>query len=448
MVNRSMHNKNDKYRHLIKIFQAGLRAVEPAAAVHKYCRLNGDVFSVDGFDYDLGKFEKIIVLGGGKAAAPMAKAIEEVLGDRIYGGMIIVKYGHLETLQKIAIREAGHPIPDQNGLNGALELYRLACEADEKTLVICLISGGGSALMPLPVSGLTLEDKQEATRLLLASGATIEEMNVIRKHLSVIKGGGLVRAVFPATLVTLILSDVVGDCLDSIASGPCVADTSTFGSCKAILEKYAIKTKLPVAVVQYIESGAAGDVPETLKPGEAFLKQSQHVIIARNFDALLQAKVKAEEDGYTTLLLSSTFAGESRELAAYHVAIAREIEKHGYPLSPPACILSGGETTVKLHGRGKGGRNQEFALAAAIKMAGLNNCAVLCAGTDGTDGPTDAAGALVDETTVQRAEALFIDPQEYLDNNDSYHFFDKLDDLYKIGPTNTNVMDLRIVLVG
>jgi hydroxypyruvate reductase len=302
--------------------------------------------------------------------------------------------------------------------------------------------------MPLPRAGITLEDKQETTRALLACGATIHEINTIRKHLSAIKGGGLAKAVYPATLVTLILSDVVGDDLDSIASGPCVPDSSSFADCQAILTKYSIGDDIPATVLLHIESGLAGNIPETPKAGEIFFKKTQNVIVASNFDALLKAKEKAIELGYNTLLLSSMIEGETRMVAANHIAIAREIQSHSQPFPQPACILSGGETTVKIKGTGKGGRNQEFTLAAAIKMAGMENVTVLCAGTDGSDGPTDAAGALADENTADRAKTAGLDPQQYLENNDSYNFFDRLNDLYKTGPTNTNVMDLRIILVG
>ena len=438
---------SDKRRNAIDIFLAGLQAVAPGAAIKEFCWLDGEILIVDGQSYDLDRFDNIYVIGAGKAGASMAKAIEELLGDRITAGLITVKYDHLEKLEKVKIQEAGHPVPDQNGLDGAQAIYQLAASADENTLVICLISGGGSSLLPLPVSGVSLEDKQETTKVLLACGATIQEINAIRKHLSIIKGGGLAKAVYPATLITLILSDVVGDDLDSIASGPCVPDSKTFSDCKAIFDKYSITNDIPPRVLQHIESGLARNVADTPKAGQDFFKKTQNVIVASNFNALLKAKEKADELGYNTLLLSSMLEGETRDVAANHIAIAREIQLHGYPLQQPACILSGGETTVKIQGTGKGGRNQEFALAAAIKMVGMKNITVLSAGTDGSDGPTDAAGAIVDGTTLQRALNVGLDPYQYLDNNDSYNFFNKLNDLYKTGPTKTNVMDLRIVLI-
>jgi glycerate 2-kinase len=448
-MKQSMTNQiSERYKNAVEIFQAGLQAVAPGPAIKRFCQLNGEILTVDGQNYDLNQFDRIFVLGAGKAGASMAKAIEDILGEQISAGIITVKYDHLEELKKIKIQEAGHPVPDQNGLDGARAIYQLGSSAEERSLVICLISGGGSALMVLPAEGITLEDKQITTQVLLDSGATIHEINTVRKHLSAIKGGGLARAIYPATLITLILSDVVGDDLDSIASGPCVPDSGTFSDCKAIFAKYSIENQIPPGVLLHIESGIAGNVPETAKAGKTFFEKTQNVIVGNNFQALLKAKEKADELGYNTLLLSSMLEGETREVAANHIAIAREIQLHGYPLPQPACLLSGGETTVRIQGSGKGGRNQEFVLAAALKLGGMENIVVLSAGTDGTDGPTDAAGAFADETTLQRAQTAGLDPQKYLDNNDSYHFFDRLDDLFKTGPTNTNVMDLRIILIG
>jgi hydroxypyruvate reductase len=437
----------DRYRDAIAIFQAGLAAVAPGAAISRFCRLEGDLFFVDGVEYDLRQYRKIFILGAGKAGAAMAKSVETMLEDRITEGIITVKDDHLEELKRITIRQASHPVPDARGLAAAREIYSMARRADKETLVICLLSGGGSALLPLPVNGVSLEDKQETTRVLLSCGATIHEINSVRKHLSVIKGGGLARAVYPATLVTLILSDVVGDDLDAIASGPCVPDPTTFVDCMTIFTKYGIEKKIPVSVYDHIRAGLAGKVTETPKKDQEFFAKNKNIIIGRNFDALTRAKEEAEALGYKTLLLSSSIEGETREVAACHMAVAREIGLSGNPVRKPACLLSGGETTVTIRGVGKGGRNQEFVLAAVLRMGGLRKIVVLSAGTDGTDGPTDAAGAVADETTLERAAERGLDPQQYLDKNDSYHFFAGLGNLYKTGPTNTNVMDLRIILV-
>jgi len=441
------HTSLATYANAIEIFQAGLKAVAPGTAIKSIVQCSKNILTVRDQQYDLNQYEDVIVIGAGKAGASMAKAVEDILGQRITKGLITVKYGHVEPLKTIELVEAGHPVPDENGICAANKMIQLAHEAGEKSLVICLISGGGSALLPLPVDGVSLMDKQETTKVLLGCGATIHEINAIRKHLSVIKGGCLARAVYPATLITLILSDVVGDDLDSIASGPCVPDPRTFADCLAILDKYDITAQIPVNVLNYLSSGNEGQVAETPKHGEIFFTKTQNEIVASNFNALLKASQKAESLGFNTLLLSSMLEGETREVACNHIAIVREIKKHGYPLKTPACLLSGGETTVKIRGEGKGGRNQEFVLAASIRMADIKNVVILSAGTDGNDGPTDAAGALADDTTLVRAEQLEIDPKMYLDHNDSYNFFDMLGDLYKTGPTNTNVMDLRIILI-
>lgn len=432
---------------IAEIFQAGLKVVAPQVAINKFCELRGNVFRIDKREYDLDTFTRIVVLGAGKAGASMAAAIENILGSRIDEGLVVVKYGHVEPLSRVRIVEAGHPVPDANGYRGAKAMYDLALTADKYTLVICLISGGGSALMPFPVTGVSLEDKQETTGLLLGCGATIHEMNTVRKHLSKIKGGGLAKAVFPATLACLILSDVVGDDLDSIASGPCTTDTTTFSDSLEIIKKYQLQQRIPQSVKEYLVKGIGGEVEETAKPGEELFEDIHNVIVASNFEALYSSKIRADELGYNTLLLSSSIEGETRDVADFHMALAREIITHNYPVAMPACLLSGGETTVSIKGKGKGGRNQEFALATALKMRDMENTVVLSAGTDGNDGPTDAAGAIADSSLLKRAEEADLNPAEYLENNDAYHFFDALGDLYKTGPTNTNVMDIRIILV-
>lgn len=435
--------KNDA----VRIFQKGVQAVEPGAAVKKYCRLEDRKLLVGEMVYDLSLFKRLYVIGTGKATAPMAAAIEDLLGSRIAGGIINVKYKHTAELDRINLREAGHPVPDNNGQQGAEAIYNLVKEAGDDDLVICLISGGGSALLPLPFAGLTLKDKQDTTNVLLSCGATIHEINAIRKHTSMIKGGRLAQAAYPATLISLMLSDVVGDDLDVIASGPTVPDSSTYEDCLNIFNKYNITKKLPETVVKHIKAGVSKKVAETPKPGNPVFEKTYNLVIGSNIEAIMTAKQEAENLGYNTLVLSSMIEGETRQVALVHGAIAREILKTGYPLPPPACILSGGETTVNITGKGLGGRNQEFALAAAIDITGKENIVVLSGGTDGTDGPTDAAGAIVDTTTLRRAKVLGLDPYHFLSNNDSYHFFEKTGDLLMTGPTNTNVMDLRIMLI-
>ena len=430
----------------VSIFYSGLRAVEPGAAVKNYCHVEGNQFFVGDRKYDLSRVNDIFVIGAGKASAPMAVAIEDLIGSRIKHGIINIKYGHTAEVAHIKLIEAGHPIPDKNGESGSRAILNLASDSGKDDLVLCLMSGGGSALLPLPAEGLTLKDKQDTIKVLLACGATIHEINTIRKHTSGIKGGRLARAAYPATMVSLILSDVVGDDLDVIASGPTVPDSSTYADCMKIFNKYDILDELPDAVIKQIEAGIVGKIPETPKIGDPAFRNVENVIIGSNFEAISAAKIEAENQGYNTLVLSSMIEGETKHVAHVHGAIAREIVKTGNPLSPPACILSGGETTVTLTGSGLGGRCQEFALAAALDISGNDNIVILSGGTDGTDGPTDAAGAVADSDTVNRAMARGLNPYEYLANNDSYHFFKNMDDLFITGPTKTNVMDLRITL--
>ncbi|MBW2122072.1 MAG: glycerate kinase [Deltaproteobacteria bacterium] len=429
-----------------RIFAHALSAVDPAAAVKRVVRVEGTELVVAGHRYDLSKIDRVYVIGAGKASASMAGALEELMGERIADGAVTVKYGYAASLRKIMITEAGHPVPDQNGVAGSLRIVEILKRAGEKDLVIGLISGGGSALTPLPAEGITLEDKEALTRLLLGCGATIDEFNTIRKHLSRIKGGNMARLAFPATLVNLMLSDVIGDPVDVIASGPCVPDRSTFQDCERIIEKYHLREKLPPSVATRFRLGVEGKIPETPKPGDPVFEKVQNVIIGNNRVAVQGAEAKARELGYQTLILSTSIKGETREVAGVHAAIAREMHASGNPVGLPACVISGGETTVTIQGTGLGGRNQEFALAAALEIEGIDHVVILSGGTDGTDGPTDAAGAVADETTVSRARALGIDPQAYLDDNDSYHFFERLGDLLLTGPTNTNVMDVRIIL--
>jgi hydroxypyruvate reductase len=430
------------------IFYAGLAAVEPAAAVRRYVQHDGDFLTVADRQYDLRNFKNIFVIGAGKAACPMAAVLEEILVERLTSGWVNAKYGHLSPLKKIHIQEAGHPVPDEAGRRGTEKILELLHQADAHDLVIGVISGGGSALLPMPVEGIRLEDKQATTKLLLACGATINEMNAVRKHISQVKGGQLARTVYPATLITLILSDVIGDPLDVIASGPTVPDESTFKEVQRIFEKYHLQAQLPASIKQHIEKGLTGAMPETPKAGDPIFAQTQNLIVASNRQAIEAAKAEAQKRGYHPLILSSMIEGETREIARMHAAIAKEIHLTGNPVSPPACVISGGETTVTLSGTGLGGRNQEFVLAAALEISGWPATVILSAGTDGTDGPTDAAGAVCDDKTIERAEALGLIPKAFLSENDSYHFFEKLGDLMITGPTNTNVMDLRFLLIG
>jgi glycerate 2-kinase len=431
----------------VEIFYQALKAVQPGAAIKRYCKFDGKTFFIGHRSYQLNQYKNLYVLGTGKATASMAAAIEDMIDEKITGGIITVKFDYAVDLKHISLIEAGHPVPDENGIRGASAILNLAENVEEDDLVLCLISGGGSALLPFPYNGITLKDKQDIIKILLSCGATIHEINTIRKHISKIKGGRLAKAVYPATLVTLILSDVVGDDIDVIASGPTVPDSSSFYDCKNIFRRYDIIDKIPKNILNHIEYGISGEIDETPKPLDPVFERTYNLIIGSNAESLISAKEKAENLGYNVLILSSMIEGETRFIAQVHGAIAREIIKTGNPLPLPACILSGGETTVTISGNGLGGRNQEFALSASIDISGKKNIVILSAGTDGIDGPTDAAGAFSDTFTLKRAEKMGLDPYRFLSNNDSYHFFQSLGDLFITGPTNTNVMDLRIVLV-
>jgi hydroxypyruvate reductase len=430
------------------VFRAGLKAVDPIEAVKRHLTLSQNRLTVGSRDYDLRRFERILVVGAGKASAAMAQAVEDVLGDRIQDGWVNVKYGHTLPLRRVRLHEAGHPVPDAAGWQGARSMEAMLKGTGARDLVLCLLSGGGSALLPYPVAGVKLEEKQKLTRLLLESGAAIQEINALRKHVSRIKGGRLARMAYPSPLISVILSDVIGDDLDSIASGPAVPDRSTFADCLEILARFSLSGRVPPSVLRHLEKGARGEVEETPKREDPIFQNTFHIIVASNILALQAARRKAEALGYNTLLLSSFVEGETREVARVHTAVVKEILKTGNPIPRPACFLSGGETTVTIVGRGLGGRNQEFSLAAALEIDSLENVVILSAGTDGTDGPTDAAGAWADGLTVTRARTLGMDPRRFLRENDSYRFFAALEDLFVTGPTLTNVMDLRVVVVG
>jgi glycerate 2-kinase len=429
------------------IFYAGLQAVEPGAAVKRYCRIKDDHLFMGDRPYDLSRIKNIFVVGAGKATAPMAAEIENLLGKRITNGIINVKYEHTTKLSRIKLIEAGHPVPDKNGQQGAASILDIVTNAGKDDLVLCLISGGGSALLPLPFPCITLKDKQDTIKTLLSCGAAIHEINAIRKHISMIKGGRLAQASHPAALVSLILSDVVGDDMDVISSGPTVPDSSTFQDCMEIFDRYNLTNNLPEAIVSHIKEGVSGKIPETPKTGDPAFEKAQNIIIGSNIEAIMAAKQKSESFAYNTIVLSSMIEGDTTQVAHVHSAIAKEIIQTGNPIPSPACIISGGETTVTIKGKGLGGRNQEFALAVVMDIAGAENIVILSGGSDGTDGPTDAAGAIADTNTLSRAMDMGLNPGHFLANNDSYHFFQKLGDLLITGPTNTNVMDLRILLV-
>lgn len=432
----------------MNLVRAALAAVEPATAVRAHVHLVGAKLRVDHQRYDLGSFRQIYVVGAGKADAPMAQAVEGILGDRVTAGVVSVKYGYSAPTRRIQVEQAGHPIPDERGVQATQKMIGLLQQAGPEDLVICLISGGGSALMVAPAPGITLADERRLTNALLRSGATINEINTVRKHLSIVKGGGLARLAAPATVVSLILSDVLGNPLDVIASGPTVPDPTTFVDAWEVLVRYGLIDSLPPAIAHRLQDGLAGRVPDTPKPGDPIFERTQNVVVASNAHAVQAAVNQARREGLHTLLLSTFIEGEAREVAKVFAGIGRELIRSGNPLSLPAAVVAGGETTVTVRGQGRGGRNQEFALSAAIQLAGVEGVTIMAVATDGTDGPTDAAGAIVDGTTVARARAIGLEPSIALADNDSYSFFQKLGDLIVTGPTNTNVDDLYVIVAG
>jgi glycerate 2-kinase len=420
-------------KHALEIFRASLAAADPDQALMRAVKFDGR-FLTAGRRYDLMRFDRVQVIGAGKAGRAMAQALERLLGRRIHGGSVNVPDGAAAPLRRVTMHVSSHPVPDERGEQGARIVLQIAKQAGPRDLLLCVISGGASALMPLPSPPLQLAQKQEITRHLLACGATIHEMNVVRKHLSAIKGGQLAKSAWPATLIAFILSDVPGDDLATIGSGPTAADPSTEADALSILKHYGI-------------AFPAEALHETPKPDDPALARVKNIIIGSNRLALDAAARKAKELGYRTLMLSSFMEGETREVAKVHAAVAKEVLSSGRPLRRPACILSGGETTVTVRGKGKGGRNQEFVLAAALALEGCGSHVIFSGGTDGIDGPTDAAGAYVDSSTLSRARAMGLDPRQYLNNNDSYHFLEKLEAVIKTGPTGTNVMDVHMIVL-
>lgn len=431
-----------------KIFRHSLKAVDPFFAIKKRVKLVEDNLWVEGFPYRLKDKKRILVIGAGKASAPMAQALEKILGYRIHKGVVVTKHGYVAPLRRIQLLEGGHPLPDKRGMEGTRRILKLISGLDENDLVICLISGGGSALLVSPSPGISLKDIKELTDQLLRCGADIKEINTIRKHISQVKGGRLAQMAHPAQVVTLILSDVIGSRLDSIASGPTAPDTTTFSDCLKIIKKYKLIDRIPPSILGHLKKGVQGKIEETPKQSSPIFKRVKNFIIGSNSLALEAAEQKAKELGFNTMIIPRPVSGDTTRAAVRHARFAERIQEKGDPVSPPACLISGGETTVKIRGKGLGGRNQEFVLVGATKIAGLKNVVMLSAGTDGTDGPTDAAGAICDGKTIKRALRKGLDPKQYLNNNDSYHFFNKLGDLLKTGPTNTNVMDIHLVLVG
>jgi glycerate-2-kinase len=431
----------------LKSLEAALNAADPQQIIKSKVLLKNSTLHVDGYSFDLKRFKNVYVVGGGKASGSMAEALEQILCDYIKTGWVNVPYGDKHKTRVIRLHEASHPIPDESGVYGTRRMLEIAENANENDLVICLISGGGSSLMPLPRGEISIADKQAITNALLRSGATTNELNAVRKHISDFKGGWLTKKAYPATVLNLILSDVVGDPLDVIASGPTVPDSTTFSDAIKVLKKYQLWNKTPASIKKVLLDGEKGVIPETPKANDEIFKKVFNLVIGNNRLVSKAAQETLKSEGLNTLLLTTMLEGEARHVGTVLASIPREISVSGNPIPKPAGVIAGGETTVTVTGRGKGGRNQEIALAAALKMGGLDGGVLASISTDGVDGPTDAAGAIVDGKTLARAAKEGLNPENHLAENDSYNFFAKLEDLIFTGQTGTNVIDVSIIIV-
>ncbi|HET9490372.1 MAG TPA: DUF4147 domain-containing protein [Methylomirabilota bacterium] len=421
------------------IWEAGLAAGAVEPLIGRALQRQGSRLSLADRSWNLDAVDRVIVLGAGKAGAAMARGVEAVLGDRIAEGFVVVKDGYTSATHRVQLVEAGHPVPDARGQAAAARLLALADSAEGTDLVVLVVSGGASALTPAPPPGVSLAEKQMVTRLLLASGATINELNAVRKHLSSFKGGQLARAAQPAFVLALILSDVINDPLDVIASGPTAPDPTTFADALDVLARRGVLAEAPRSVRSRLEAGRRGEVEETPKPGDPLFERVCNRIVGNNAIVVEAAAARARALGYQPHVLTRELQGEARDVAADLVGRARR-------LPPASCLIAGGETTVTVRGRGRGGRCQEFALAAALSVRPEDDLVVLAAGTDGTDGPTDAAGAVIDPGTVLRGRDAGLDAARALDDNDSYTYLRATGDLVMTGPTNTNLLDLYLVL--
>jgi glycerate 2-kinase len=423
----------------LAIWRSALEAAAVEPLVRAALRLHDHALSCGPLTLDLRDIARIIVLGCGKAGAAMARALEAVLGDRVAEGFVVVKDGYTLPTRVVELAEAGHPVPDRRGQIAAQRMLSIAESAGPRDLVLLLVSGGGSALLPAPAPPITLEEKGQVTRLLLAAGASIGELNAVRKHLSLLKGGQLARAAAPARTLTLLLSDVIGDRLDVIASGPTAPDPTTFADALGVLERRGVLDRVATSVVERLRAGARGEIAETPKPGEPLFTRVTNVVIGNNRLVVEAAARAAERVGCTPRMATAALEGEASDAARTLVAEARAL-----PLR--TCLIAGGETTVTVRGSGRGGRCQQFALAAALALRPEDQLSVLAAGTDGTDGPTDAAGAVVDASTPARGGAAGQDPERALADNDAYAFLRASADLIVTGPTNTNLLDLYLAV--
>ncbi len=441
---------NERLRQAAReIFAAGVAAVDGYAVVQRALRRDGDELSLHAAGLDLTlslrNFDRVVVLGAGKASARMARAVEDILGRHVSGGLVVVKHGYGDSLRCTRVVEAGHPVPDDNGVRGARDSLALVDKLDERALVVLVLSGGGSALWSAPPAGVSLTDMRATTQLLLAGGADIAAINCVRKHLSTIKGGQLAQRARGATIVALLLSDVIGDAADVIASGPVAADPTTFADARAVLRNTAAWDAAPPAVRAHIDAGVRGEIAETPKADDPCFAKVHSAVVGNNQVALDACLVAAQSQGFVPTIITSALSGEARQAGQDFAIAAREVRSVAG--SQPRCLIAGGETTVTVHGDGCGGRNQELCVAAMPGLAGLRGVALLSAGTDGTDGPTDAAGGFAFGDSMTRAAALGLSVEQTLARNDSHTLLERLGDLLVTGPTGTNVMDIQLLLV-
>ena len=439
-----MESSNERARKVaLTLVLEGIEAADPLVAIKRFFEKEGNELVIKKVKGD------VYVVGAGKATGGMAKAVEEVLGDRIKAGIIAVPEELVNDvkLSKIKVLGSTHPKASEKSVRAGKEIVNLVKNASEEDLVIALFSGGGSALVEYPVNGVSIEDIGEVSIALMNAGADIFELNTVRKHLSLFKGGWLAKHASPSSMLCLMISDVVGDRMDTIASGPTVPDPTTFKDALKVLKKYKLYDKAPRSVISYIEKGVKNEVPETPKPGDPIFKRVINRVVASNIISLNSMRRKASELGYNTLILTSMLEGEAREVGKVIAGIAKEVKASGNPIPPPAVILAGGETTVTVRGKGRGGRNQELALSAALTIENLEGIAIASVGSDGRDGPTDAAGAIVDGTTAIIAKKRGLDPYIFLAENNSYEFFKAVGGHVTTGYTGTNVNDLIVIVV-
>jgi len=449
LVSNALSAEDRKAREIcLRLLEKALEAVDPRKIVKSAVKLVDNTIQIQGQTFNLTPTGRILVIGAGKASGAMAEALEEILGDRIGQGVVNIPRNtkSLYDTERIELNEAGHPTPDHAGELGTRKMLAILSDIRSNDVVISLISGGGSALMPLPAEGIRLHDKVKLTRMLLLSGATIDEINVVRKHISSIKGGRLAAKAKPAKVISLIVSDVVGDHIDAIASGPTAPDRSTYMDAKQILEAYNLWKRCPEAIIRHIQDGVEGKVEEAPKPDDPMFGRVFNFIVANNKVALDAMTQEVEKINLNSLVISSAIEGEARHLGTFLAGIAQEIETNNRPVKRPGVLVAGGESTVTVLGKGVGGRNQEAMLSAARKIAGLRGIVLASIGTDGVDGATDAAGAIVDGQTVRRAEKMNLHVEEYLRNNDSYNFFKPIGDLIFTGLTGTNANDVMLIV--